>query len=70
MKKERNSIQNTEISPNAVSVRRCAHGNIHLRLSQVTITLSEKEFSELTTTLSRAYIRFGIHEAVDDYSCH
>jgi len=70
MENQATSNEKKENSPKAVSVRRCAHGNIHLTLNHVTIALSEKEFSELTTTLTRAYLRFGIHEAINKYSCH
>ena len=50
------------------SVSKCQHGHIHIHLHQITVTLSQSEFQTFAQTVTSAYLRYGVEEAIVEAS--
>ena len=54
----------SEERPLPFAVSRCGHGHIHIRFHNATITLSQSEFQVFAQTVTSAYLRYGVEEAI------
>lgn len=52
------------------AVYQCAHGCVHVRLNQLTLTFSGGEFAQLVKLVGDAYVRLGVRAAVSTIGPH
>lgn len=52
------------------SVYQCPHGCLHVRLNNVLLTFTEREFQRLVRMLGDAYVRLSVREVVRQVSLH
>ena len=52
------------------SVKKCEHGHFHLHYRGITLTLTPTEFEQLAKTVTNAYIRYGVEEAISKQATH
>ncbi|MBI3047148.1 MAG: hypothetical protein HYY76_02450 [Acidobacteria bacterium] len=52
------------------AVYQCTNGCIHVRLQNVTVTLTLREFAQLVELLGDAYVRLGVRAAVETVRHH
>lgn len=52
------------------AVYQCAHGCLHLRLHNLTLTFTAAEFHTLVRLLGDAYVRIGVRQAVEHAEVH
>lgn len=52
------------------AVYQCTNGCVHVRLQNVTLTFSPREFAQLVQLVGDAYVRLGVRAAVSNISPH
>jgi|GEM_PF-5108995 len=52
------------------SVKKCEHGHLHLHFRGITLTLTQTEFEQLAKTVTTAYLRYGVEEAISNQTTH
>lgn len=61
----------TELSSHTEwAVYQCAHGCLHVRLKNLTLTFSALEFHDLVRLLGDAYVRLSVRETVRYFGPH
>jgi hypothetical protein len=64
MHDESDSTEATLSRKSRWAVYQCAQGGVHVRLQNVTLTLTPREFTRLVEMLGDAYVRMGVRAAI------